>query len=677
MKFIVYDIETYPNAFTVCMLIPSLEQEGERRYVVSPWRNDWFELRRDLWKIGTSVTNGNPWHMVGFNNLFFDYPVLHHVYHECARNADAREVYHTAYNKAQEIIDTPFGADRWKHVIWESDSIAPQIDLFRVHHFDNMARATSLKKLEFAMRSKTLVDLPYDPTKPLREEANVDRLVEYNMHDVRETMKFLEHSAEAIEFRELMTEQYGRSFMNDNDTKIGKQTFVVALEKRDVECFAYDENNKRKPRQTPRNTIDLSECILPFIKFRTPELRAVADWINGQLIKETKGVFTSLAPSTMGELYQYMNLAEKPKGRLKNLNAIVRGFQFDFGTGGIHGSTEPGIYYADDEHRIIDLDVTSYYPSIAIEHGFAPAHLGAPFVRVYDELKRERVRHPKGSVENAALKLALNGVYGDSNNKYSPFYDPKYTMCITINGQLMLAMLAEALMLHVPGLQMLQINTDGLTVRMPSQQESELARICKHWMILTKMQLERADYSRMFIRDVNNYIGEYEDGKVKRKGAYEYERDWHQNHSGLVVPKAAEANLLHGANIDKFVRNHTDMHDFMMLAKVPRNSRLMYGVDGSYVEVQSTSRYYLSSTGKYLVKVMPPLTGKFNERWLGFHSHVKSTKKEDVRHGNKIRLMNEFDPKEIKHLDYDFYASEAKKLVTPLRSPAPTFEDFL
>ena len=119
------------------------------------------------------------------------------------------------------------------------------------------------------------------------------------------------------------------------------------------------------------------------------------------------------------------------------------------------------------------------------------------------------------------------------------------------------------------------------------------------------------------------------------------------------------------------------MHDFMMLAKVPRNSRLMYGVDGSYVEVQSTSRYYLSSTGKYLVKVMPPLTGKFNERWLGFHSHVKSTKKEDVRHGNKIRLMNEFDPKEIKHLDYDFYASEAKKLVTPLRSPAPTFEDFL
>jgi len=49
------------------------------------------------------------------------------------------------------------------------------------------------------------------------------------------------------------------------------------------------------------------------------------------------------------------------------------------------------------------------------------------------------------------LKLALNGTFGDSNNIYSVFYDPQFTMAITVNGQLMLCMLAERLM-TIPGL---------------------------------------------------------------------------------------------------------------------------------------------------------------------------------------------------------------------------------
>lgn len=44
--------------------------------------------------------------------------------------------------------------------------------------------------------------------------------------------------------------------------------------------------------------------------------------------------------------------------------------------------------------------------------------------------------YAKGTPENAMLKLALNSVYGDSNNQYSVFYDPMYTMKITVNGQL-------------------------------------------------------------------------------------------------------------------------------------------------------------------------------------------------------------------------------------------------
>ena len=65
------------------------------------------------------------------------------------------------------------------------------------------------------------------------------------------------------------------------------------------------------------------------------------------------------------------------------------------------------------------------------------------------------------------LKLALNGVYGDSNNVFSVFYDPLFTMSITLNGQLLLCLLAENLMENVPGLKIIQCNTDGITVRIP------------------------------------------------------------------------------------------------------------------------------------------------------------------------------------------------------------------
>ena len=72
------------------------------------------------------------------------------------------------------------------------------------------------------------------------------------------------------------------------------------------------------------------------------------------------------------------------------------------------------------------------------------------------------------------------------------------------------------------------------------------------------LQLEFADYSKMLIRDVNSYIAVYTNGKIKRKGAYQYEDlGWHQNHSALVIPKAAEAAMLHGKDIAEFVLEHS------------------------------------------------------------------------------------------------------------------------
>ena len=95
-------------------------------------------------------------------------------------------------------------------------------------------------------------------------------------------------------------------------------------------------------------------------------------------------------------------------------------------------------------------------------------------------------------------------------------------------------------------------------------------------------------------------------GKIKRKGAYEYDLDWHQNGSALVVPKVAEKVLLEGAPIAETVRNWPDKFDFFQRVKVPRSSRL----EGDGKQLPNMLRYYVSEGGVSLTKIMPPLAKK-------------------------------------------------------------------
>ena len=334
------------------------------------------------------------------------------------------------------------------------------------------------------------------------------------------------------------------------------------------------------------------------------------------------------------------------------LNVVINGFQFDFGTGGIHGSVESQTVVEDDEYMIVDADVASMYPNIAIANRVYPEHLSDKFCDIYQDVYNQRKSYPKGSAENAMLKLALNGVYGDSNNQFSPFYDPKYTMSITINGQLSLCLLAEKL-LNVEGLSIIQVNTDGVTVKLPRRKLTEYETICAAWQKQVGLELEYAYYSKMIIRDVNNYIALYTNGKVKRKGAYQYEDlGWHQDQGGLVIPKAAEAFMLHGVDIEDYIKGHQNNYDFLLRTKVPRNSRLvMVMLDGSEVQQQNICRYYASTAGGDLVKIMPPLEVDGEERRM------------DVGSGWKMWVCNNIKDFDRRDVDYQFYIDAARKLV--------------
>lgn len=621
-----HDIENYPNVF----LFGAIHALTGAPYIfeISHRRDD-----RQAFYMFTEYLRENNGEEIGFNNLGYDYPVQHSILNNIMyiTNADI-------YKKGDSIINS--GDDnRFAHMVWEKDWLVPQIDLYKIHHFDNMAKRTSLKTLEFNMRMENIEDLPFAPGTYLTD-LQIDTLRHYLLHDLKATLMFYGHSKKLIDFRRELSNKYGRNFMNHNDTKIGKDYFIMELEKSGIEC--YHPGPGKKPRQTHRPSIALNSVIFPYVHFEQPEFNRVLNWLRQQIITETKGVFT-------------------------DLSANINGFSFDFGTGGIHGSIESQTIRSTENYVIIDLDVASFYPNLAISNELFPAHLGKQFCTIYKNVYDMRSGYKKGTPENAMLKLALNGVYGDSNNVYSPFYDPAYTMAITINGQLLLCMLAEELM-KIPGLSMIQANTDGLTVYVPRVFTGQVEQVRHAWEKLTNLQLEEAIYDVMFIRDVNNYIAVYEGGKdVKRKGAYCHstktetnpkgDLGWHQNHSMQVVAKAAEAALVYGKSIRDFITSHEDIHDFMMVTKVPRNSKLMWGDQ----QIQNITRYYVSTDGATLTKVMPPLAKSLKLDPNAPERRMSVCKGWTVTECNNMQRFNRAT------LNYEFYIKEAEKLVAPLR----------
>ena len=670
---IIYDIECYPNVFTISFLNPLTNDH--RTFEMSDFKDDWAEFRKFVTKCQDSFVR---W--VGFNNYYYDYQVIHKCL-EFQGFDTLKDKAGFAYRTSSKIINMD-KEEKFLHVVWSNDHYVPQLDLYRIHHFDNNARATSLKKLEFNMCSRSIQDLPY-PIGTTLDRQQIKELIRYNVHDCSETAKFFHESKDMISFREGLTTKYDRDFMNHNDAKIGKDYFIMELENAGIKCF-HKIDNKKVPIQTLRPFMRINDLIFDYVEFDKPEFNAVLGWLRKQTIHETKGVFTGI--DDLGELEQYSNL-KQVKGLVKNLNCIIDGFQFDFGTGGIHGSVLPTIVEANADFAIIDYDVTSLYPSIAIANQSFPEHLTSKFCDIYGNMKNERLSHAKGTPENAMLKLALNGVYGDSNNPYSCFFDPQYTMTITINGQLMLCMLAEKIM-EVEGVRVLQINTDGITIKVPRCKINNVEHINRTWEELTGLDLERVDYSKFCIRDVNNYLAQKTDGEIKRKGAYEYKMAWHQNRSSLVIQKAVEAHLTKGVEIDWFIRDHDNVNDFMLRTNVPRSSRLLLDNENTITSLQNTTRYYMSTDGGQLVKIMPPLA-KFKTlaqmdeaaRTPGlrrkFETLIARRKKYgliegeriiNIQDGCKATPMNTMG--ELFNIDYEWYIIKANELVHPLWSGA-------
>jgi len=633
-----YDLESYPNVFSA--VIVHAASGTEWVFEVSDRVNQSRQLLNFIRTLGQHPGN----RMVGYNNIGYDYPLLHALLrHDSFTAADA-------YQISIGIIETPWN-DRFRNNVWASDMIVPQVDLFKIHHFDNQARMTSLKQIEIALQLPHVADLPFPPGTVLTPDQ-IPQLLGYNRHDVAATLQFYRQSAAALAFRDEMSAALGQDLTNASDSSIGSKVFISRL-------------NAAQPgicgksgswRQTPRARIPLADCIFPYVRFETPEFNTVLDYLRAKTITKTKGAFD-------------------------DLTATCHGLKFVFGTGGIHGAQDCTTWRSTPDRVVQGRDVRSYYPNLAIANRVYPAHLSDVFCDIYRDVYEQRISLPKSDPRNKALKLALNATYGNSNSAYSPFYDPQYTMTITINGQLLLCMLAERLA-AIPSLELIQVNTDGVEYIVDRDRVAECDAVSAEWEKLTGLELESEDYASFFQRDVNNYLCVDAHGKVKCKGAFEYQHGlgygdgWHKNQSCKIVAMAAEAYLVRGVPVADTVAACDNAFHFMHTLKAQRNDRVMLGGNLSDYDCQSTppdakgrpvkrkmhtggaaqqrtGRYYVTAQGgAQLWKIMPPLPK------LPMHDRPQAIAK-----GETVLMCNDLHDFDWALLDRDYYARAAQDMV--------------
>ena len=567
----VQDYETLSNCFIG--VFEDVKSEHQEIFVCHKSKNDIEELVHFL-KRNQSL---NEWH-VSFNGLAFDSQITEHILRnqEQLLEQDGDTIARFIYRKAQETIER---SNSGEFALFSPRHLSiRQIDVFKLNHWDNPAKRSSLKWIQYTMDWKNIIDMPIHHTTEI-EKGQIPEIINYCINDVKSTKQIMHLSKEQINLRKVLTDEYDIDLFSASEPRISKELFLHFLNK-STGIKKWD----LKQMRTQREHIIFKDIILPYVEFKTATFQ--------NLLKKFQDII--LWPG-------------QTKGGFK-YSVQYKGVKTDYGLGGIHGARSSKVYNSTEDMIIMTSDVVSYYPNLAIRNGWAPAHLPKEeFCEQYEWFFEERKKIPKSDPRNYVYKIILNSTYGLSNDENSFLYDPQFTMRITVNGQLSLTMLYEMICEEIPGAIPLMQNTDGLETMIPREYEAQYLEICKKWEKITSLELEHDKYSKIVLGDVNNYIAVNEDGKSKCKGRFEYkDLALHKNKSFLVIPQAIHAYFVDGVKPEKFISENLNIFDFCGGVKIKGDWKFIEHKvelgDYSTTPLQHTIRYFISKTGSKIIK---------------------------------------------------------------------------
>ena len=258
---------------------------------------------------------------------------------------------------------------------------------------------------------------------------------------------------------------------------------------------------------------------------------------------------------------------------------LISGVPHTFALGGIHGA----IKRCHRKGQLLHIDVTSYYPSIMIQHDLLTRQSKEPelFTEIYN--KRVELKKAGKKQEQAPYKIILNSTFGITNQEFSKAYDPQRNHDVCINGQLMLLMLLEML---EGTCELIQSNTDGIIVDCTGRDQAKVEEICHQWEQITKMGLSFEQVDEIWQKDVNNYLIRFDNGKEEAKGAYVKFNSELDNDLSIVNEAVREGlRKMSFEAINDYIEGHNKPEDLVKFQKVVKLSSKYNHVYFGYNEI--------------------------------------------------------------------------------------------
>lgn len=396
---------------------------------------------------------------------------------------------------------------------WEYSSLFNKIQMI---NFDTMLKTdTGLKTLEGMMgNSIRETEVPFDIDRPLTEEEK-SQTEFYCNHDVEQTIEvFLNRKAEFDAALGLV------KIFNLPMTYMGKTGAQRVAKILGGKGLKFDD--------------EFEFSIVPTLKLS--KYKAVAEWYKDP------------------ENHDY-----KKKQKLN-----IAGIPHVLAWGGIHGAIKK--YYG--EGIYIMADVTAYYPSLQLTYKLGYRNMANPenFEKIHSENLRFKELGDK--VARLPYKIADNAISGQLKDQFSPLYDPRENNAITVNGQLLLVDLIEKLEPYIE--QLIQSNTDGILFKIKSIRDYEkMDDIVWDWEQRTGMRMGFDIYTKVFQKDVNNYLLVNPEGKTKTKGGYTKALS-PVDFDLPIINKALVDYMVHNIPIEKTIRECKKLKMFQKVVKLSR-----------------------------------------------------------------------------------------------------------
>lgn len=473
------------------------------------------------------------------------------------------------------------------------------IDLFR--YWSKMLRKSkkiSLKSLGIQLNHDRVQELPYDFNKILTKEER-DNVKDYNVNnDLVITDKLCEEMKSQIIQRQKANEKYKFNCWSWDGVKLGLNILL--------EEYCKEYNYSREQINSLRSKLEstkIERIISEKIKFTKTEevVRPVIE--KGKITYYCNSFYT---------LFEHLKQRIVTSTDELSYSVILNEVKYDIKSGGLHSFHNPEIVIPDKKIYIYrDKDVQSYYPSLGAEYNYTPTHLPG-MGKVVKRIKAERIIYKEqGNELDAELyKLSLNGgFFGNLNSEYTPMYDPKILLSITVNGQMALLMLCERLI--EIGVKIDNVNTDGCSAIIPIELESKFEEVCSNWEKDTLMKLEAENYEKMVRQHINSYLAVTTKGKVKRKGLFKLDFNEQGKReiplgdscNALIIPKALNNYFVKGIPIEETINNpekyNCTIFDYLYSMKIDKS----YEVYHNNIKQQNLNRFYIGGkTSPYLYK---------------------------------------------------------------------------